>query len=227
MRILAVCVSMPKLVQYRRKEFLTGIYKQPVLDPRFVSKTNIDGDAQADLSVHGGIDKAVYAFPSEHYQFYETLLNRGHFEFGQFGENLTTEGLLETEVHIGDQYQINDVVFEVSQPRSPCFKFGMKMGTAAAVKACFNSCKTGFYLRVLHEGSIQSGDTIERLFANDSAPSIYETHRLYYFAKRDVSGLKRALRTAALSQVWKDEFESRLRELDPGNRNSLPGLQPR
>jgi len=224
MRILAVCVSMPKLVQHRRKEFLTGIYKQPVLGPRFVSKINIDGDAQADLSVHGGIDKAVYAFPSEHYQFYEALIKRGHFEFGQFGENLTTEGLIETEVHIGDQYQINDVVFEVSSPRSPCFKFGMKMGTAAAVKACLNSCKTGFYLRVLHEGSIQSGDTIKRLFANVLAPSIYETHRLYYFDKQDVSGLKRALRTAALSQVWKDEFESRLRQLDPENRNLPPGM---
>lgn len=223
MRILAVCVSMPKLVQYRKKEFLTGIYKQPVMGSRFVSKTNIDGDAQADLSVHGGFDKAVYAFPSEHYQFYEALTKRGNFEFGQFGENLTTEGLLETEVHIGDQYQINDVVFEVSAPRSPCFKFGMKMGTAAAVKACLNSFRTGFYMRVLHEGSIQSGDAIERLFVNDSAPSICETHRLYYFDKQDVSGLKRALRTAALSQVWRDEFESRLRELDPGNPSPSTG----
>src|SRR5262245_46900929 len=209
MRILAVCVSMPKLVEYRRKGFLTGIYKERVFGPRIVRKTNIDGDTQADLSVHGGIDKAVYAFPSEHYQFYEALINLGRFEFGQFGENLTTEGLLETEVHIGDRYQINDVVLEVTSPRSPCFKFGMKMGTAAAVKACLNSCKTGFYLRVLQEGSIQSGDSIERVFANDSAPSVYETHRLYYFDKQDVSALKRTMRTAALSQVWKEEFDSR------------------
>ena len=119
------------------------------------------------------------------------------------------------------------MVFKVSQPRSPCFKFGMKMGTAAAVKACLNSCKTGFYLRVLHEGSIQSGDPVERIFANDLAPSIYETHRLYYFDKQDVNGLKCALRTAALSKVWKDEFESRLKELSPGNRNSLQGTRPR
>jgi MOSC domain-containing protein YiiM len=103
----------------------------------------------------------------------------------------------------------------------------MKMGTAAAVKACLNSCKTGFYLRVLREGSIQSGDPIERVFANESAPSIYETHRLYYFDKQDVNGLKCALRTAALAKVWKDEFESRLKELGLENRNSPPGTQPR
>jgi MOSC domain-containing protein YiiM len=211
---------MPKLVRYQRREFLTGIYKEPVSGPRFVRKTNIDGDAQADLAVHGGIDKAVYVFPSEHYGFYEALLERGRFEFGQFGENLATEGLLETEVRIGDRYRINDAVFEVSQPRSPCFKFGMKMESPAAVKACLNSCKTGFYLRVLHEGSIASGDAIERIFANDSAPSVEETHRLYYFDKRDASGLQRALRTAALSQVWKDEFATRLGKLGPGNRNA-------
>jgi MOSC domain-containing protein YiiM len=198
-------------VQYRQKQFLTGIYKQPVSGPRFVSKTNIDGDSQADLSVHGGINKAVYAFPSEHYRFYEEMIGRGPFDFGQFGENLTTEGLLETEVHIGDQYQINEVIFEVSQPRSPCFKFGMKMGTAAAVEAFLNSCKTGFYLRVIHEGSLQSGDTIRLLFPNVSGPTVHETHRLYYFDKRDFTGMRRALETSALSQVWKDEFEARLK----------------
>ena len=213
MRVLAVCVSKPKPVQYRRKEFLTGIYKEPVSGPRFVGKTNIDGDGQADLSVHGGINKAVYAFPSEHYPFYEELVGRGRFEFGQFGENLTTEGLLETDVHIGDRYQINDVIFEVSQPRSPCFKFGMKMGTPTAVKTCLNSCKTGFYLRVLREGSIQSGDTIARLSASESAPSVHETHRLYYFDTKNISGMQKAVQTPALSQVWKDEFESRLKNL--------------
>jgi MOSC domain-containing protein YiiM len=119
MRVLAVCVSKPKPVQYRGKELLTGIYKEAVSGPRFVDKTNIEGDSQADLSVHGGIDKAVYAFPNEHYRFYEEYIGRGPFEFGQFGENLTTEGLLETEVHIGDQYQINDAIFEVSQPGHP------------------------------------------------------------------------------------------------------------
>jgi MOSC domain-containing protein YiiM len=163
--------------------------------------------------VHGGINKAVYAFPSEHYRFYEEVLGHDPFEFGQFGENLTIEGLLETEVHIGDQYQVNDVVFEVSQPRSPCFKFGMKMGTPVAVKACLNSCKTGFYFRVLREGSIQGGDAIQRLFSNDAALTVHETHRLYYFDKKDVSGMRKAISTPALSQVWKDDFETRLREL--------------
>jgi len=213
MRVLAVCVGKPKPVQYRGKEFLTGIYKEPVSGPRLVRRTNIDGDGQADLSVHGGVNKAVYVFPSEHYRFYEEFIGRGPFEFGQFGENLTTEGLLETEVHIGDQYQVNDVVFEVSQPRSPCFKFGMKMAAAAAVKACLDSCKTGFYFRVLREGSMQGGDAIQRLFSNDAAPTVHETHRLYYFDKQDVSGLKKAIHTAALSQVWKDDFETRLKEL--------------
>lgn len=213
MRILAVCVSKPKPVRYRGKEFLTGIFKEPVFDPRWVSKTNVNGDQQADLSVHGGVDKAVYAFPSEHYPFYQEQFGQHHFEFGQFGENLTTEGLLEAEVHIGDQYQISEVLFEVSQPRSPCVKLAMKMGTPAAVKACLNSCKTGFYLRVLREGTLQCGDMIQRVFSNASAPSVHETHRLYYFDAENISGLKRALQTPALSQVWKDEFASRLKGL--------------
>ena len=143
-----------------------------------VRKLNIDGDEQADLTVHGGEDKAVYAFPAEHYSYYQDILKQDPYEPGQFGENLTTEGMLESNVHIGDRYRVGEVVFEVSQPRSPCYKFAIKMGVAESLSICINSAKTGYYFRVLSEGVIQSGDPIELDHSNDTAPTVEELHRV-------------------------------------------------
>ena len=213
MRIVALSVSKPKIIHHKGREVSTGIYKVPVQGPRMVRKTNIDGDVQADLKVHGGPNKAVYAFPFEHYAYYQEKFGQEQFEFGQFGENLTTEGMLESDVRIGDRYRVGEVVFEVSQPRSPCFKFAIKMGSPDAIKACLSSGKTGFYFRVLSEGMIQSGDTIQREFSNDAAPSVEETHRLYYFDKQNIDGLKQAVQCIALAEVWKNEFASRLEKL--------------
>ncbi len=213
MRIVALSVSKPKIVHFKGRDVSTGIFKVPVQGPCMVRMTNIDGDGQADLTVHGGPDKAVYAFPFEHYPYYQEQFGQEPFECGQFGENLTTEGMLESDVRIGDRYRVGEVVFEVSQPRSPCFKFAIKMGSPDAIKACLTSGKTGFYFRVLNEGMIQSGDTIEREFLNDAAPSVEETHRLYYFDKQNIEELKRASQCTALAGVWKNEFATRLEKL--------------
>ncbi len=215
MRVVSLNLSEPKTVRYKNQNVATGIYKTPVDGPRRVRKLNIDGDRQADLRVHGGVDKAVYAFPSEHYSFYEEKLVRGPYPPGQFGENLTTEGLLESGVRIGDRYTVGDVLFEVSQPRSPCYKFAIKMETPEALPLCINSLKTGFYFRVLREGTITAGDAIELEYSDDDAPTVEAVHRLYYLDKKDIPGLARAAACEALTQLWRDEFERRVRKLSP------------
>ena len=184
MRIQALNVSLPEVVFHKEEEVLTGINKVPTAGPLMVRKSNIDGDKQADLTVHGGVDKAVYAFPAEHYSYYQKISQQDPYETGQFGENLTTEGMLESDVHIGDRYRVGKVVFEVSEPRSPCYKFAIKMGAAESLSVCINSAKTEFYFRVLSEGVVQSGDRIEIDYSNDTAPTVEEVHRLYYLDKK-------------------------------------------
>lgn len=213
MRIKALNVSKPKTIVYKGEKVRTGIYKVSIAEPRMVRKFNIDGDEQADLSVHGGMDKAVYAFPAEHYAFYQDCLNQDSYEPGQFGENLTTEGLLESNVRVGDRFRVGDVLFEVSQPRSPCYKFAIKMGAVEALSLCINSAKTGFYLRVLVEGLIQSGDHIEVDYVNVSAPTVEEVHNLYFLDKKNVNVLTKASRCNSLAAAWKDEFNNRIRIL--------------
>jgi len=213
MRIQALNVSLPEVVVYKGEEVLTGIFKVPTAEPLMVRKSNIDGDKQADLTVHGGVDKAVYAFPAEHYLYYQKILQQNSYETGQFGENLTTEGLLESDVHIGDRYRVGKVVFEVSEPRSPCYKFAIKMGTAESLSVCINSAKTGFYFRVLSEGVVQSGDLIEIDYSNDTAPTVEEVHSLYYLDKQNIDGLTRAAQCNSLAKGWRDEFENRISKL--------------
>jgi MOSC domain-containing protein YiiM len=213
MRIQALNVALPKVIVYKGEEVLTGIYKVSTAEPLMVRKFNIDGDKQADLTVHGGDDKAVYAFPAEHYLYYQEILQQGPYEPGQFGENLTTEGMLESDVHIGDRYRVGEVVFEVSQPRSPCYKFAIKMGTAESLSVCINSARTGFYFRVLSEGIVQAGDRIEIDYSNDTAPTVEEVHRLCYLDKKNIDGLTKAVQCNSLAKVWKDEFENRISRL--------------
>lgn len=213
MRIISLNVAKAITVTYKNQEVSTGIYKVPVQGPRMVRKLNIDGDQQADLKLHGGIHKAVYAFPSEHYAFYQEELKQGPYSHGQFGENLTTEGMFESDVRIGNRYRVGDVLFEVSQPRSPCYKFGIKMEAAEALAICINSSKTGFYLRVIEEGMIQSGDTINIEFVNELAPTVENVHKLYYLDKKNTAGLKRAAECDTLTDVFKDEFNRRIRKL--------------
>mgnify|MGYP000099899434 FL=1 len=210
MRVEALSLGKPITVEYNGKPVETGFYKEPVSGGRMVRRLNIDGDQQADLKLHGGADKAVYAFPGEHYAFYENHCGPGPFKHGHFGENLTTAGLLEDTVRIGDRYLIGKAVLEVTQPRSPCFKFGIRMGAREAIQTCLNSGKTGFYFRVIEEGILQAGDNITLVASDADAPTVLDTHRLYYFDKMNVAALQRAVKCNALKDVWKAEFAGRL-----------------
>lgn len=212
-RIKALNLSKPRLIVHRGEEILTGIYKLPTDEPRMVRRFNIDGDEQADLAVHGGVDKAVYAFPAEHYSYYRERLHQDDYASGQFGENLTTEGLRETSVRIGDRYRVGDVLLEVSQPRSPCYKFAIRMGTPRALALMIDSARTGFYLRVLAEGYIRAGDSVEAEFLNHDAPTVDEVHRLYYLDKKNLAALQRAVECETLAHAFRDDFAARLEKL--------------
>ena len=152
MKLLSVNVSPPKEVSYNGKRIKTGIFKEPVSGRTMMRRLNIDGDGQGDLSVHGGIHKAVYAYPVEHYDYWKQELGRNDLTYGKFGENLTVEGMLEETVYIGDVFRIGDALVEVSQPRVPCFKLGMKMRDPQIVKPFLESERVGFYVRVVGRG---------------------------------------------------------------------------
>ncbi|MDH3759567.1 MAG: MOSC domain-containing protein [Gammaproteobacteria bacterium] len=213
MRLQSLNISRSKAIFHKGEEVQTGIFKAPAKGPLMARTLGIEGDEQADLVLHGGIDKAVYAFPSEHYSYYQNILSEEPYSPGQFGENLTTEGLLESAVRIGNRYRVGEAVFEVSQPRSPCYKFAIKMGSVEALSLCIGSAKTGFYLRVLREGIIQSGDEIETEYINDSAPTVEEIHALYYLDKNNLDGLTNAVSCNSLAEVFIETFKERIRQL--------------
>ena len=161
MKILSVHVGLPRKIEWQGKIVRTSIFKRPVEGPVRVTKLNLDGDQQSDLSVHGGIDKAVYAYPSEHYAYWREELPGADLPWGAFGENLTTEGLSESAVNIGDRFRIGSAKFVVTQPRLPCYKLGVRFDRPDMVKRFFQSHRTGFYLAVLQEGEVAAGNSIE------------------------------------------------------------------
>ena len=161
MRLLSISVGLPREIEWKGKVVRTSIFKAPVLGRVRVTKLNLEGDQQSDLSVHGGIEKAVYAYPSEHYPFWRQQLPGMDLPWGAFGENLTTEGLLEETLNIGDRFRVGSAEFIVTQPRMPCFKLGIRFGRADMVKRFFQSGLSGFYLGVVQEGEIGAGDAIE------------------------------------------------------------------
>lgn len=210
MKLLAVNVGRPRPVPYRGGVVSTGIYKEPVAGPVWVRWLNLDGDGQADLKVHGGEHKAVYAYPFEHYAFWSRELRRNDLGYGQFGENLTVEGLLEEQVHIGDVYRIGAALLQVSQPRSPCFKLGVRMGDAAFVARFADVNYTGFYLRVLEEGRVQAGDAIARVEQAKDSISVRDAFRLRHGSGGTRAEYGHAAQIGALTPSWRAAFEKRL-----------------
>lgn len=170
-KLLSIQVARPLAVRHMGNEVLTGIFKLPVSGSVMVRRLNIDGDEQADLTVHGGVDKAVYCYPSEHYPAWQQELERD-LPNGTFGENLTVSGLLEPDLHIGDVLSVGDAVLQVSQPRFPCYKLGIKIGDQRFVKRFQLSGRSGFYCRVLEEGLIEPGQPITLLERDTSQPTI-------------------------------------------------------
>lgn len=172
MKVLSVQVGRPRDAEWRGEVVSTGIFKEPVEGPVIVRYLDLDGDEQADLTVHGGRDKAVYVYPSEHYPLWRRELPELEFPFGAFGENLTVDGLLETEVRIGDLLRIGTAEFVVTQPRMPCYKLAVRFDRTDMLKRLLRSGRTGFYLRVLREGVLTAGDAIEWIPAGKEAITI-------------------------------------------------------
>jgi MOSC domain-containing protein YiiM len=176
MKLLSVQVGRPRTVTHREREIRTAIFKDPVLLPVRARRLGLDGDAQADLRVHGGPDKAVYAYDAAGYAYFRDLLGRG-LTWGEFGENLTVEGMPESEVRAGDVYRIRGALLQVTTPRSPCYKLAMRMEMPRFPKLFLESGRTGFYLRVLEEGELAAGDGIELVSRDPAAPTVRETVR--------------------------------------------------
>jgi MOSC domain-containing protein YiiM len=207
-KLLCVSVSKPKEVPYRDGTLTTGIYKEPINERVMLRSLNLEGDGQADLNAHGGTYKAVYAYPHEHYATWADELGWDDFIYGQFGENFTVEGMLETDVHVGDIYRIGEATVQVTQPRVPCFKLAHKMGIPTFVKTFMKANRSGFYLRVLEEGEVGAGDDIELIKADSIAMSVAEINYLLYFDNTNVENAKRALQIDGMAPGWIGSFEA-------------------
>ena len=214
MKVLSVNVGRPRDVEWRSDMVATAIYKAPVQARVAVKRLNIEGDQQADLSVHGGPEKAVYAYPTEHYAFWREELPGVALPWGAFGENLSMEGLLEPLVRIGDLLRIGTTEFVVTQPRLPCYKLNVRFQRPDMVKRFLRSGRTGFYLAVLKEGQVGAGDGIDLVPTDEQAISVAEVATLYTADAGNRDLLQRAVRTAALPQGWRDHFRTRLWDAD-------------
>jgi MOSC domain-containing protein YiiM len=191
----------------------TGIFKQPVKGRVALRKLNLDGDGQADLSVHGGEYKAVYCYPIAHYDYWKKELAGRELPMGMFGENFTTDGLSEDTAHLGDRFSVGSAEVVVTQPRLPCYKLGLRFQSDDMVRRFLASGRTGFYFAVTREGEVGAGDEIKAVSRDDNAVPVSEITRLYIakrYADDDVASVRRALRVAALPESWKGYFRERL-----------------
>ena len=211
MNLISINIGLPREITHGGQTVTSGIFKAPVAGPVRLGRLNLEGDGQADLRVHGGADKAVYLYPFEHYAFWAGELGRKDFSHGQFGENFTTRGLLEDEVSIGDVFRLGASRVQVTQPRTPCFKLGIRMAEENFPARFTAANRTGFYLRVLEEGMIAAGDAIERVEHAAGSMTVREVFHL-----RHVGGTRaeyeRATRLPGLSSSWRAAFEKRLAE---------------
>ena len=213
MKLISVNVGLPRLAMRNGEPVSTGIFKEPVSDRVMLRTLNLDGDRQADLSVHGGPSKAVYAYPSEHYQFWRHELPEMELPWGMFGENFTTEGLHEAQLNIGDQFRIGSAVVMVTEPRMPCYKLGIRFGRTDIIKRFLASERTGFYLSVLQEGEVGIGDEFELIQNNKQSVRVSDVTRLYTRDKHNTELLRRAIRVEALPESWKGYFQHQLEKL--------------
>jgi len=217
MRLLSVNVGLPREVDWKGRNVTTGIFKEPVQGRVMLRKLNLDGDRQADLSVHGGVHKAVYAYPIGHYDYWRRELDNRKLPFGMFGENFTTEdGLTEAEVRIGDRFRLGSAELVVTQPRLPCYKLGLKFGRDDMVKRFLASGRTGYYFSVAREGEVGAGDEFELIDRDENNVSIQDITQLYVskcYSPAEVETLRRALRVEVLPEGWRGYFLERLQKL--------------
>jgi MOSC domain-containing protein YiiM len=208
--VLSVNVGLPREVIWRGKPITTGIFKEPVAGPLRIRPLNLDGDRQADLRVHGGEDKAVYAYPSEFYELWRRERPELVFPWGQFGENLTTQGVRDEDVSVGDRFRVGTAELIVTQPRLPCFKLGIKMGRDGFVTEFLERGLFGFYLSVAREGDVEAGDPIVVLSRDPRGFKVTEIARLYLRDRGDSEGMRRAAELDVLPESWRQYFSRRL-----------------
>ena len=210
MRVVSVNVGLPRPVTYRGRTVMTGIWKHPVEGPVAIEGDNLVGDRQADLRVHGGRDKAVYGYPAEHYAWWREQLPDADLGWGAFGENLTVEGMREDRVHVGDRFAIGGAELMVTQPRTPCFKLGIKFGSQRIVKQFLRSERSGFYFAVVRPGAIRAGDPIALVHAEPDSMTITELVQLSVADDVDAAVLRRAAALPGLAASWRRHFAERL-----------------
>ena len=211
MKVVNVCVGKPQIVRTSEEGFITtAIFKHAVDGRVRVNELNLEGDAQADLRVHGGWSKAVYAYPGEHYDFWRGELPEMELGDSQFGENLTTEGFIETDVRIGDRMRIGTAEFIVTEPRMPCSKLGVRFGRKDIIRRFLQSRRSGFYLAVTKTGDLAAGDAIEVIERDENKVSVTDIVRVWVEDKGDVATMKRALNIGSLPESWKEPFRDRI-----------------
>ncbi len=213
MQVISVNVGQPREVVWKGRKVMTGIFKEPVSGRIAVRRLNLDGDRQADLTVHGGPDKAIYAYPAEYYQYWKEQFPQMELPWGMFGENLTITGLSEETVSIGDRFQVGSAQLVVTQPRLPCYKLGLKFGRDDILKRFLQSGLTGFYFAVLKEGEVAAGDLISLLQRDEDQVKVADITRLYHQDRHNLDLLRRVLAVESLPEVWRSYFLQRLARL--------------
>ena len=213
MKIVSLNVGLPREVLWHGRTVTTGIYKEAVQGRVALRKLNLDGDRQADLTVHGGENKAVYSYPLEHYSYWKKEWPGRQLPMGIFGENFTTEGLLEDTVYLGDRFAVGSAEVVVTQPRMPCYKLGIRFGADDMVRRFLASGRSGFYLAVTREGEVGSGDELKPISRDEDAVPVPEITRLYVakrYGPNDIASVRRALQVQALPESWKKYLRERL-----------------
>jgi MOSC domain-containing protein YiiM len=206
MKIISVNVGIPREVVWRGMPVATGIFKEPAHGPVHVNTLNLAGDRQADLTVHGGAEKAVYGYPAEHYEYWRNELPDVAFPWGKFGENLTTEGLLEDDLYIGDRVRIGSAVVMVTQPRLPCYKLAIRFERDDMVRRFLASGRSGFYFSVVEPGEVSAGSEVEILSRDPNRVAVVDIFKLYLGQTRDPELVRRATNVVALPHGWKNEL---------------------
>jgi MOSC domain-containing protein YiiM len=209
MKIVSVNVGLPREVAWKRTSVSTSIFKSPVAGSVPIKQLNLRGDQQADLTVHGGPYKAVYGYPSEHYPFWRKELPQADLAWGAFGENLTTEGLMEDALFIGDRLRIGSALLMVRQPRVPCYKITIRFDRDDMIKRFIASNTSGFYFSVIEEGEVAAGDSIEIVHRDPEQVSVADINHLYYGTSHSSELLQRAMNLEALPASWRDYLRER------------------
>ncbi|MFB6366937.1 MOSC domain-containing protein [Paenibacillus elgii] len=220
--ILSLNVGMPKQVQFQQKDVSTGIFKTATDEALYLSYLNFEGDGQGDLVHHGGREKAVCVYPCEHYPFWEDELKRP-LEYGALGENLTIKGLLETDVCIGDVFELGKAIVQVSQPRQPCYKLTIRHGVPDMLLKVQQTGYTGFYFRVLAEGVVSKDDGLSLLHRHPKEITVSFANGIMHREKDNIEGIKQILEVQELSLNWRNTFLKRLAGTETDSRERLTG----